>query len=346
VDGYALAAAGVPTVRRKVPVPVEDGSQGVRRQRLQTDDPDVARGHIRALYAEHDVRLHAGVDRFRFATDVLVVDEVSIAHVQYAMGADIDVRDGVAFPVVMHQRPGARFQIDHRRRGTVLGDDDVAVVPPGHPYGVRWETMDTTAVGLSPRLLAEDAALLLGHEHGPVTFALDGTPDRVARGHWLQVQRFVARNLANVRVAGSVAARRELLRMLSSATLACFPNSTSATDPSPGTGATPEAVRRAVAHIEEHAANPLGLEDLSEVARLGPRALQAAFRRHLGTTPLGHLRSVRLDRAHRELGAARPGDGQSVATIATAWGFTQPGRFAREHRERYGSSPSETLRSA
>lgn len=105
----------------------------------------------------------------------------------------------------------------------------------------------------------------------------------------------------------------------------------------------PGTLRLATEFIERYAAEPIGLTEIAVAARLSPRALQAAFRRHLDSTPLAHLRSVRLDRAHTALESARPGDGQTVSSIASAWGFPQLGRFARDYKRRYGRSPSETL---
>jgi AraC-like DNA-binding protein len=34
----------------------------------------------------------------------------------------------------------------------------------------------------------------------------------------------------------------------------------------------------------------------------------------------------------------------TVASVAYRWGFTNPGRFAAAHAQRYGESPSATLR--
>lgn len=105
----------------------------------------------------------------------------------------------------------------------------------------------------------------------------------------------------------------------------------------------PEALRLATEFIERYAAEQVGLAEIAAAARLSPRALQAAFRHHLDTTPLAHLRSVRMDRAHAALESARPGDDQTVSSIASAWGFPQLSRFARDYKRRYGRSPRETL---
>lgn len=108
----------------------------------------------------------------------------------------------------------------------------------------------------------------------------------------------------------------------------------------------PASVRQAVDFINARAADPIGLTEIARAVQLSPRAVQAAFRRHLQTTPLGHLRAVRIARTHEDLRAARPGDGQTVSTIASAWGLNQLSRFARDYKLTYGVSPRQTLRSA
>ncbi|WP_018332700.1 helix-turn-helix transcriptional regulator [Actinomycetospora chiangmaiensis] len=108
--------------------------------------------------------------------------------------------------------------------------------------------------------------------------------------------------------------------------------------------AEPAALRRAVEYIEAHAGEDVSLDEIAQAARIGPRALQLAFNRHRGGSPMAYLRQVRLARAHRDLETADPTRGDTVAAIAAAWGFANPGRFATMYRETYGVSPSRTLR--
>ncbi|NUP28290.1 MAG: helix-turn-helix transcriptional regulator [Nocardia sp.] len=109
--------------------------------------------------------------------------------------------------------------------------------------------------------------------------------------------------------------------------------------------AHPETVRRAVAYLESHLHEDVTITEVAAAAFVTPRALQLAFRRHLGTTPLRYLRRLRLAGAHDELRAAVAGDGQTVTTIAHRWGFAHPGRFAIAYRSHYGRPPSEALHS-
>ncbi|MFI6309485.1 helix-turn-helix domain-containing protein [Nocardia fusca] len=108
--------------------------------------------------------------------------------------------------------------------------------------------------------------------------------------------------------------------------------------------AHPGVVRRAIAYLESHVHEDITVAAVAAAAFVTPRALQLAFRRHLGTTPLRYLRRLRLAGAHEQLLAAAPGDGQTVASIARAWGFAHPGRFAATYHRCYGHTPSEILR--
>ena len=88
----------------------------------------------------------------------------------------------------------------------------------------------------------------------------------------------------------------------------------------------------------------LGMDDLAAAAGTTGRALQDAFRRNYDTTPVGHLRTVRLERAYTELQNADATTGVTVDAVARRWGWTSPGQFAVAYQRRFGEPPSRTLR--
>jgi AraC-like DNA-binding protein len=102
-------------------------------------------------------------------------------------------------------------------------------------------------------------------------------------------------------------------------------------------------LRLAVEHIHDSAHLPITVTELARIADLSIRALQEAFQREFGTTPLGYLRQVRLDRVHAELANAEF-DGTSVAEVASRWGFAHLGRFSAAYFRRFGEYPKATLR--
>lgn len=104
------------------------------------------------------------------------------------------------------------------------------------------------------------------------------------------------------------------------------------------------AMRAAVRHIEENYTQPLTATALAEAAHISERTLFDGFQREFGLTPMAFVRRFRLERAREALIAAGPDDGRTVADISLSHGFGHLGRFAASYRERYGESPSETLR--
>lgn len=106
----------------------------------------------------------------------------------------------------------------------------------------------------------------------------------------------------------------------------------------------PAAIREALAAIEEDPAGVRTVSQIAKVSGLSVRALEEGFQRHVGVSPMRHLRRTRLARAHAALLAA-DADQTTATAVAHAWGFLNYGRFAAEYRKLYGRSPSETLKS-
>jgi len=104
-------------------------------------------------------------------------------------------------------------------------------------------------------------------------------------------------------------------------------------------------LQRAVDHIHAHAHEGLTLACIAAAACISPRALEAAFRRRYDSTPLAYARDVRLERVREALQqAARAGRAASVTDIALRHGFIHMGRFAAYYKQRFGCSPSASLR--
>jgi transcriptional regulator GlxA family with amidase domain len=100
----------------------------------------------------------------------------------------------------------------------------------------------------------------------------------------------------------------------------------------------PPYLARAIEYIEAHLAERITLGDLARASGRSARAVDAAFRDHLGASPMTHVRNLRLERVRAALLASR----QKTSVIALNAGFTHLGRFAAAYRERFGELPSAT----
>ncbi|MGX5357378.1 helix-turn-helix transcriptional regulator [Kocuria sp. KH4] len=237
--------------------------------------------------------------------------------------------------------------------GRLAFTDDTSTAPgpspflfPVRSYTCRWDEVDLLTLSLDLAAVEAHAAGLLDAEDFRLRFTgAEAVSPAMAKYLAASVAGLGQYQLGNEQAMASPLVRAETFRALATAVLHAFPSSflerSAAPEPE---RAAPAGVRRAVAFMEEHAAEDIGLGEIARAARMSPRGLQAAFRRELSTTPLAHLRRMRLEAVRAELLSTDPGTGATVAGIAARWGFSHPGRFAAAYRERFGQNPATTLR--
>ena len=264
--------------------------------------------------------------------------------ITHSMAVEVETLEGLRDLSILEHQEGESLQLSYGRDSVNLRPNDCFLLIPHRPLTAAWRSIGVAVTTLSFEDLQRDAVGRIDHAKLDIDFTRPITP--AAGRHWSQTIRYVRNAISNSpMLASAPLARRELGWLVNSAALACFPNSTLDAGSIVYSGDTPQPLRRALAFIDEHAGDPITLDEIAAAARLSPRGVQAAFRRHLDTTPLAYLRGVRMERAHRDLQGAEPGDGVSVATLAAKWGFTHLGRFAVDYRRRFGTYPSQTLRS-
>ncbi|MFJ9740666.1 helix-turn-helix transcriptional regulator [Streptomyces sp. NPDC101166] len=222
--------------------------------------------------------------------------------------------------------------------------DLVSFAPPDLPYSGRVCNARYNITMLETDLLAQVASAAPGRRPEPVRLTGHRPHSPDAAQHLRRTIVYVRDHiltepaLADQPLVASTAAQH-----LAAGVLAAFPN-TALTEPTATdrNDARPAVLRRALAYIEDHAGEPVTVAEIAAAAHVTVRALQYAFRRHMDTTPLAHLRRVRLSHAHADLVAGTPLD-TTVTEVAARWGFFHPGRFASLYRASYGVPPHRTL---
>jgi AraC-like DNA-binding protein len=197
-----------------------------------------------------------------------------------------------------------------------------------------------------PRVLTgELAEELTGLPAADLRFEAMAPVSAAARTMLSQTAAFIHRQLLSPGITEvSTLLVPTMTRLAAAALLETFPNTAMTASYIRGPGrVAPAVVRRATAYIDAHADQPVLMAEIAASAGVSARALQYAFRRHYGITPMGYLRRVRLERAHRELQAADPTQGVTVTRIARRWGWVSPTQFAAAYRRQYGVPPSHTL---
>jgi len=318
---------------------------------VETDtcDPDEAVRKITPIYCPHRLTLGGGLMAFRARHAVGGTSELGVHYLSY--GAGVTVLDPVPFDdFVLVSRPiRGRFAVGSEDGERTLSPGDAVALDSHTAYRMRWQD---DCMLLTLRLAREEfetSAAEINGAPGPaeLRFPVDYLPSATGLAALDQVTRFLTRDaLPSGVLASAPLVRGQLIRVVAACVLEAYASVAGAIEPRSVGDVRPGAVRRAIAYIEDAAAEDIRIADIADAARLSARALQEAFRRHVGTTPMAYLRSVRLARAHTDLRQAAVGEGVTVASVAHRWGFGNLGRFAAEYRREFGRSPSEVLRTS
>ncbi|WP_432544212.1 AraC family transcriptional regulator [Kineococcus sp. SYSU DK002] len=326
-------------------MPARPAPDPVQRTTFSSDDEEVVTDFIRRTYAENRSRFAPVRRAARFSALTCDTPFVGADRVRTSIDYDGTSEEGFRYYLFFVVHAGS-VQVTSRDAGTTATRDDVAMYPLGVPVDFAMRGFDVTTVRLPAERVHRVAEDLTGLPARDVRF-LGITPVSPA------LERYFRSLTALVGGAlrdpdsplGSPLLAEDLARTAATAALHVFPNTTMTRQHVPGPGSTaPATIRRAVAHVDANAHRPLPLDEIAAAAGTGARALQDGFRRHLGTTPLGYVRRVRLEHARRELREADPARGDTVAAVAARWGFSNAGRFSAAYRAAFGEPPGDTLR--
>ncbi|MFI7577768.1 AraC family transcriptional regulator [Micromonospora sp. NPDC049497] len=317
---------------------------GSHWQRYATGDTDEAHAYIRRAFFDVKVRFSGeGRDGAGLRTITTGLADVGVTRLHYSARTQLQTAPDGDLNIT-HMMTG-RFTIARDKDEYRLRPGDVALMLPDQPEDADFDDIDSFTTRLPRALLEEVAHAQTGISGADLRFD-SSRPISVALGrHWTRTVSHLTRSvlsdpalMANPLIAGNAR------HLLAATALAVFPNTAHDRALRAAGEVTPRALRRAVAYIDDHADQPITVEQVAAAAGVRPRALQLAFRRHHDTTPMRYARQVRLERAHRDLQAADPTTGITITMIAMRWGFTHLGRFSTDYRAAYGSSPSHTLR--
>jgi AraC-like DNA-binding protein len=268
---------------------------------------------------------------------------IRLDRISFAMSAEIDA-DPLGSWCIAGVRHG-RITLRHHHEEIVCRPGDVVLAAqPNSAWAARLDDLDADLVLIDPRLLAETAQAATGQ---PPRLIGPTTASAGAAKYWWRTYNYLHTLATTPPVPNDDLIVRTATRLLAATTLAVFPH-TALNDPSSQTSADhhdarSETLRRATAFIEANPHRDIRITDIANAACVSVRAVQLAFRRHLDTTPMAHLRKVRLHLAHHELLAADPTTA-SVTAVAAHWGFLNPSHFASLYRHEFGRAPSQTLR--
>lgn len=315
-----------------------------------THDVEAASAALSDSYAELTIRVPAKVEHFGMRLECLDLPDVQIAVLDLSSAWVRTVpypNYTVCFPVRGRVEVGGGVG----PRAVVVTDGrGVTVCPSSGELDVAYLSDDCRilTVTVGREALERELEVMLGRSLTNTIrfdFAFDVERCSSLQRSLAYVQAELAdpSGLADHSLANRGLALQQLSRLLMSAILTGQRHDWSDELRRPAGFEGPRAIRLAVEAIADRPMDFATVTDIARAANLSVRALEAGFKRHLGTSPMAHVRSVRLARAHDELARAELGSTTATA-VAQRWGFTHYGRFTAAYRQRFGCSPRQTLR--
>jgi len=315
--------------------------------RVTTDDVDEAAEQIGRIFCPHDLRpAQARAAGFSARHNCAVFDGFSINYVAYGGSISIDPGCLDRFFLVQVPLTGSAGI----RAGTceleTAPDRAASLLSPTIPTRMKWRDCAQAILLLDRRLVEQRAAALSGRAAGPVEFDaavdLDAPSGQALRSCIAELMKLAERIGPSGRLSlVAMADWREVLldhllngqRHGLSDAIRTFSGQAER---------LPRALRTARDHLADNAGQPLDLAQLACVSGIGIRALQLGFRRHFRLSISQMLLDMRLAGLHARLVQAAPD--ASITEIAFDLGFTHLGRMAGAYREKFGETPSATLR--
>ncbi|MET4800002.1 AraC family transcriptional regulator [Bradyrhizobium sp. LB11.1] len=313
--------------------------------RVTTDDVDEAAEQIGRIFCPHHLT-PAQAPGFSARHNCAAFDGFSVNYVAY--GGTVGINPGCLDRFFLVQIPltGTAHICAGASGFDAAPGRTASLLSPTVPTRMMWRDCAQAILLLDRRMVEQRAAALSGRTAGAVEF--DPAIDLNApSGRQLQVSLAELMRLAeglgpSGRLSSVAMAdwREALLDHLLNGQRHSLSNAIETF--SGGAERLPRALRAARDYLLDNAGEPLDLAQLACASGIGIRALQLGFRRHYGVSISTMLLDMRLAGLHARL--ARASADVSITDIAFDLGFTHLGRMAGAYREKFGETPSVTLR--
>jgi AraC-like DNA-binding protein len=311
---------------------------------FRTRDLDQARAHLCSVFAEHGVNYLPSERHLEFRHRQASLGSIALNSLEWGAGVMVSAPLLPDFYLLQFTLTGV-CEIWQETHHSVLPARSVTIVNPGRAFRKAWMPRTRQLLFRIDRRLVERElrAWTGGNEGGSVEFDVPTVEDLDTVSTLALFVRMICEDLKNEAsdLSHPLVADR-LASGLVAILLTSMPHNKQRAIEAVNQPTTPFFVRRVEEFIQRHARDPITLADLTGIAGVSTRALQTSFRRFRDTTPMAHLRAIRLELARTELTSARR-QGLSVAAVASALGFGHLGRFARDYQLRFGELPSQTI---
>lgn len=314
----------------------------VNRQLFRSISLEEVRDEVATAYKPHRLDTKGG-EALDARMHSLSFGQVKFNRLKYGADVSIDPKHLEQFYLIQMPVKGCA-DITSGDRLIASNQQVAAVLNPTDPLRMRWSgDCDMLMFKIEREAMERACGQQLGRSVGtPLCFKseLSWQADPV----WNNMMLYLTRLLHESPEATDKALiRQQLEQMVINTLLAIQPHSHTNEVNQPHSSLAPRYVKRVEEYIEAHADEALTPGLLAKLAGVSVRTLYAGFHDFRNTSPMEHVKQVRLKRVKSVLEEAA---NASVTDAALSWGFTHMGRFSREYQKVFGEKPSETLRRA
>lgn len=317
-----------------------------RHSVFHTADASEARDRVAGIFCPHELKI-LGTDNNRVDTCMshVRVGGVSVNRLRYGPEVRIDVGYLSSFALVMMPMTGTA-EVTCGTQRVHTNPATGAVVSPTLPFFQTIQAnCDQIMIQVDREVIERTCAQHLGRDvRHPVEFMLNIDMRNCAEQGWPTLVSYLLAVIDSDSIPLSSPLFTASIEHMIVATLLysqCH-NYSDELGQAPRSIA-PGHVRRVEEFIAEHASEPLTVASLAAYAGVSASALYTGFRNFRQTTPMAHLRGVRLQRVHDEL-AQTTSSTVTVTETAVKWGFGHLSHFTAHYKRKFGELPSDTLR--
>ena len=312
-------------------------------QKTAASDLDQVQSSISSLITPHRLSLknqtqplHAQMRSAQFG---------NIALVRLGYGADVRIQPDELNSFYLLQIP----QKGHAtvRSGTETIDScpkTATLLNPNTAIDMVWHADNEQLMIKIDRGFLEHQAQVLGWDLSANGLVFPAKLQAHSGVNWQLMLRYLvdcARNADEVVQSDLVVRQLELL--VATSLLDIHPPIT-AKKPRVSTHILPKHLQQAEDYLYQYAHEAITMAHLESLLGLSSRSIYAAFKTHLGLSPMQYLRQIRLDRIRADLLNANPAT-TSVLEVSLKWGIMHQGRLSADYKQRFGETPRQTLQS-
>lgn len=311
------------------------------RQLFASRDLLQTRSLVGAVMKPHDLKVHGAKQQVNARMHHMAFGGVSLNRLKY--GAEVEIEPGPLDDFYLIQMPLTGHALITSGNQHIGSDPDIAsVLSPSDSTVMRWSAdcdqlmvridrmlVDRAIGALSGRLEPETVRFQLGfrwRECVPWRCLVQYLNECASHPFDAAQYRLMVGHIEQLVVSTLVGTQPHDMREAKVPRCAAV---------------LPRHVKRVQEFLRANATEPITADQMAIVAGVSLRSLYAGFKQYCGVSPMQYLRELRLEAARNAL-LNEPDC--NIASIAMRWGFGHLGRFSIEYKQRFGESPSQTLR--